>query len=119
MIKVGVISQRVVELLNIDVDADTPIYIGETNENHMKEKHPNEYEVYRERISDIIKMPDYVGKKPGDGSIEYVKMFVEEGQHVKVAVRVSSGGVYYARSLFARDSEKIERFVGKGYLIKY
>ena len=47
-----------------------------------------------------------------DGSLQYVKVFDE---HVLVAVRLSSKGVYFARSLYVMSPEKVNRW---GYLFE-
>ena len=119
MIRVGVVSQRVIDLLKLDITAGTPIYIGESNINHMLQSHPEDYQKYKNQIPNIIAQPDYVGMNPSDNSLEYVKVFVLDNESVKVAVRVSHGGKLYARTIYARDLQKMERFVKKGYLQKY
>ena len=119
MTKVGVVSQRVIDLLNLTITAGTPIYIGESNISHMLQSHPGDYQKYKEQIPNIIEQPDYVGLNPSDNSLEYIKLFVIDNESVKVAVRVSHGGKLYVRTLYARDLQKMERFVKKGYLLKY
>ena len=119
MVEVGVISQRIIDLLKLDIVAGTPIYIGESNISHMLQSHPEDYQKYREQIPSIIEQPDYVGLNPSDNSLEYVKLFIIDNESVKVAVRVSHGGKLYARTIYARDLQKMERFVKKGYLLKY
>lgn len=52
--KLGVISERVIELLKLDIEAETPIFIGDSNIEHMKLRHLNDYLKYGENISDII-----------------------------------------------------------------
>ena len=42
----------------------------------------------------ILAAPDYVGQNPTDGSIEYVKEYVINGEYVKVAVRIAGSGRY-------------------------
>ena len=119
MIRVGEINQRVIDLLQLNIEAGTPILVGTSNVLHMMESHPEDYEMYKDYISDIINAPDYVGMNPKDKSIEYVKVFAIDEKWVKVAIRVSSSGVHFARTLYARDIKKMERFVKKGYLLKY
>ena len=119
MVKVGVVSQRVIDLLKLNMIAGTPIYIGESNIRHMLQSHPEDYQKYKEQIPNIIEKPDYVGVNPSDNSLEYVKVFVLDNESVKVAVRVSHGGKLYTRTIYARDLQKLERFVKKGYLLKY
>ena len=53
-----------------------------------------------------------------DGSIEYVKQFVIDNKYVKVAVRVTTNGTYYARSLYVLNSNRVNNFIKKGSLHK-
>ena len=113
---VGSISQNVIRLLGLCTDEGTPIYIGESNIRHMKQKHPDDYSKYGDRIPDILSSPDYVGMNPSDGSIEYVKEFLIEGEYVKVAVRIAGTGKYYARSLYVLNPNRVRNFIAKGTL---
>jgi len=120
MHKVGEISQRVIDLLGLNIKAGTPIYISPSNVEHMVNSHPHDFEDYGMDLESILKNPDYVGLNPNDHSIEYVKLYaVQCKEYIKVAVRVSAGGFYYVRSLYARDTSKMERFIKKGYLLTH
>jgi len=114
--KVGKISERVIKVLGLNMDAETPIYMGESNVNHMMQRHPSDYEKYGDKIPEILNQPDYVGRNPSDGSIEYVKEFLIEGEYVKVAVRISGTGKYYARSLYVLNANRVHNFIAKGTL---
>ena len=111
MKQVGVISAKVIQILNLDVVPGTPIYLSSTNIAHMESKHDNDYRQYGDLIEDIIERPTYVGYRKG--SLEYIK---ELSEYVKVAVRVSSDGTYYARTLYTMNPEKVENMVAKGHL---
>ena len=115
-IKVGVITQEVISALNLSVIANTPVYIGQSNIDHMKKKHGDVYEKYNSCISDIIQSPDYVGVNNADNSIEYVKQFVIDDEYVKVAIRVSSSGKHYARSMYILNNNRVNNFIQKGTL---
>ncbi|MCL2427523.1 MAG: PBECR2 nuclease fold domain-containing protein [Oscillospiraceae bacterium] len=116
----GEISQRVIDLLSLDIEAGTPIYLSVSNIEHMVNSHPYDFESYGMDLENILKHPDYVGINPNDRSIEYVKLFkVQNKEYIKVAVRVSAGGNYFARSLYSRDTRKMEQFIRKGYLLTY
>jgi len=114
--KIGVITQEVIALLGLPVAPETPIFIGQSNIEHMISRHPSEYAKYGGYIRDIINAPDYVGINPGDGSIEYIKDFMIDNEYIKVAVRVSMGGKYFARSLFTRNRAKVDSFIANGTL---
>lgn len=116
--EVGHLSASVIELLELQLEENQPIYIGDSNISHMKRKHPADYERYGSYISDILLSPDYVGENPTDGSIEYVKEFLVDDEFVKVAVRLSGGGVLYARSLYVLNHNRVVNFIKKGTLKK-
>lgn len=86
--------------------ANKPIFLGETNIAHMQTSHPEDYEKYGEDVARIISEPDYVCTNRKDDSIEYVKEFLLHGEYVKVAVRVSAGGRFFARSLYTLDHQR-------------
>jgi len=114
--KVGKISADVIFALNLSVAPDTPIYIGKTNIDHMLSSHPDDYVKYGVYIREIIAAPEYVGQNPKDGSIEYVKEFQVDGEFVKVAVRVSTKGQHFARSIYVLNKQRVLNFIEKGTL---
>lgn len=118
MQKVGTISPRVAATLGLSGVDNAPIYLGATNIAHMQSRHPADYQKYSREIPNILAAPDYVGLNQKDGSIEYVKGFIVDGEYVKVAVRVSSSGTHYARSLYTLNSNRVRNFITKGTLKK-
>ena len=114
--KIGSFSQKVIELLQLDITAGTPIYIGPSNIEHIKSRHPYEYEKYFPYISDIISAPSYVGKNPSDESITFVKFFQIGEEYVRVAVRVTTNGTAFAKTLHLLSTVNAERYIGKGTL---
>lgn len=60
----------------------------------MKKSHPADFAKYGADLKTILAAPDYVGQNPTDGSIEYVKEYVINGEYVKVAVRIAGSGRY-------------------------
>ena len=109
--QVGVISAQVIDILGLNVSPDTPIFLSDSNIEHMQTVHESAYNRYGDLIEEIIAHPTYVGYKKG--AIEYVK---EVSEYVKVAVRVSSDNLYFARTLYTINPDKVERFVAKGTL---
>ena len=79
----------------------------------MLSKHESDFIKYGDRITEILESPDYVGINPKDQSIEYVK---EISEFVKVAVRVSATGVFYARSLYTLSKIHVNNYISKGAL---
>ena len=116
--EVGKVSARVIALLGLSADVDQPIYLGDSNIAHMKSRHPGDYAKYGPLIPLILSTPDYVGQNPSDGSVEYVKDFQVNGEFVKVAVRLSGSGVFYARSVYVLNPNRVQNFIQKGTLKK-
>lgn len=111
---VGKIKSEVIGVLGLSIEADTPIFLGQSNIEHMMNSHPDDFEAYGEYIRQILDSPDFVGINPKDQSIEYVKEFIVNNEFVKVAVRVSSAGCYFARSLYVLNSNRVHNFINKG-----
>lgn len=116
--QIGSISAEVIATLGLALTAGEPIYLGQTNIDHMQGRHPQDYAKYGAHIALILREPDFVGINPKDQSLEYVKEFVIAGEFVKVAVRVSTAGRYYARSLYVLNASRVHNFVAKGTLKK-
>ena len=115
---VGSISENIKKLLGLSSVGDDNIYMSATNIAHMESSHPSDYAKYKDQIQNILASPDYVGQNPNDNSIEYVKNFIIDSEYVKVAVRLSSGNKYYARSLYVLNKRRVENFIKKGTLKK-
>lgn len=75
--KIGVFSARIVEILELDIPAGTPIYIADSNIEHMKTSHPDDFAQYGSELSNIIANPDYVGKNAKDDSIEILYLIFD------------------------------------------
>ena len=104
----------------------------------MKTSHPDDFAKYGKHLSYILAEPDYVGRNPADGSIEYVKEFFVDGEYVKeffvdgeyvkeffvdgeyvkVAVRLSHSERYFARTLYTLNKNRVKNFIEKGTLKK-
>ena len=114
--EVGKITAHIASLLGLTIPGELPIYLGKSNITHMMNSHPNEFRKYGNAIPLILSQPDYVGLNPSDDSIEYVKEFAVDNDFVKVAVRVSRSGNYYARSLYILNPNRVQNFIAKGTL---
>ena len=116
--KIGEFSAEIIKTLGLNISVGTPIYIADSNIEHMKSSHPRDYEKYGNDIESILADPDYVGKNIKDDSIEFTKEYVVDGDFVKVAVRVSLQNIYYARSMYILNSNRVKNFIAKGTLRK-
>lgn len=114
--EIAVITDEVIKTLSLACPVNTPIYIGESNINHMKDKHLDAYQKYSPYIETILTAPHYVGINRRDGSIEYVREFEIDNEYVKVAVRISLSGKYFARSLYILNPNRVKNFIAKGTL---
>ena len=115
---IGYITKEIISLLSLDLDADTPIYIGDTNIAHTKNRHAYEYDKYFDQIEEIISEPDYVGKNPKDGSVSFVKEYEISGEYVRVAVRITTKKKCFAKTLHLLSTCNTERYIEKGTLKK-
>ena len=116
--RIGSFSSNVIRTLGLDIPAGTPIYIADSNIEHMKTSHPEDFEKYGNELQNIIANPDYVGKNTKDDSIEFTKEYFINGEYVKVAVRVSTQNIYYARSMYVLNPNRVKNFIEKGTLKK-
>ena len=113
---IAYIRQEIINLLALDMEANTPIYMGDSNREHIRRRHPYEYERYLSDIKIIIEKPDYVGQSPKDGSILFVKLYEVHGEYIRVAVRITASGKYYAKTLHMLSTCNAERYIEKGPL---
>ena len=116
--QIGCFSADVINALNLNIPVGTPIYISESNIEHMQTSHPEDFQKYGCDIKRIIAYPDYVGKNSKDNSIEFTKEYCIAGDYVKVAVRVTSHNIYYARSMYVLNPNRVKSFIEKGTLVK-
>lgn len=113
---IGYISQAVIKTLDLKISPNTPVFIGESNIAHIKSRHPYEYDQYYRDISLIINSPDYVGLNPKDDSILFVKLYKVNGEYIRVAVKITSGGKCFAKTLHSLSTCNAERYIEKGTL---
>lgn len=110
--QIGIITAEIVSILDIDKsNINKPILIGDSNIKHMKNRHPKDFEDFGNKIEDIIKNPTYIGLHPRQKSIEYIKEFEINGKIVLCAVRISSKGIYFARSLYRINKDTLNNYL--------
>jgi len=101
-------------MFSLPVKPGTPIFVGDSNIKHMKDDHAEDFAKYADLLEAILATPDFLAKHPKNDSVEYIKVF--EPDHVLVAVRVSSAGVLYARTLFVMNDEKVKTYKEHGFM---
>lgn len=117
--QIGVLNKKVIKILNLEYDNEMPIIIGESNIEHMKRRHYDDYIKYGNDIKEILSNPTYVAKNPNQGSIEYIKEFKINNKFVLVAVRVSNKGTMFVKTLFSMTERKKNIYLKNGYAKKY
>lgn len=113
---IGYISQAVIKTLGLHITPNTPVFIGESNIEHIKKPHPYEFDKYYRDISIIINSPDYVGINPKNNSILFVKQYKVNGEYIRAAVKITSNGKYFAKTLHSLSTCNAERYLEKGTL---
>lgn len=116
--QIAILNDSVLKALNLNIENRSPVYINNSNIEHIKSKHYNDYIKYGKDIGYIISNPHYVGNNKKDGSLEFVRYYKEYNEFVKVAVRTSNNNVFYARSLYVLNSKRVKNFINKRTLIK-
>ncbi|WP_461207642.1 PBECR3 domain-containing polyvalent protein [Clostridium sp. DL1XJH146] len=118
--KVGELSKKIIDEFNLTLLEGQPILCGKSNIDHMKNKHPESYRIYGDKISEIINSPDFIAKHPNKKSIEYIKVFKnKKDDYVLVAVRASGNNRLFVKTLFIMDTEKVEKYRKKNALVPY
>ena len=112
--KLGVVGEIIVNSFNLQISPDTPIYIGLSNRIHMENAHREIYLEYESCMQEIIASPDYVGVNPHDDSLEYYKKYGEITINIKLAVRPSGKGVYFAKTLYEINEHSLNSYISKG-----
>lgn len=112
--EVGSLRKEIIDMLGLELE-ERKVLISAGNIKHMKKEHPKDYEKYGQLIPKIIAYPDYVGIHPKNGSIQYIK---EVSNGILIAVRASSSGVLFVRSLYELSEGKLELYIKSGTIKK-
>ena len=117
--QIGIISKKIIKILNLEYDKEQPIYIGDANINHMMEEHPKDFEKYGMDLKEILENPTYLARNEKKKSIEFIKKYKVESDFVLVAVRVSSNNVHFARTMYVMSDEKVKKYFKHKYFYKF
>lgn len=115
--KIYKISEKVITKLEIVETKDMNIYIGGRNIEHIKEKHPVDFSRFFKQLNNILESPDYIGKNPNNGSLEYIKEL--NGHYVKVAIRMSKSKKWLIRSMYSTRENRLKSHLEKQTLFLY
>ena len=120
MRKIGEVSSKFIEMFDLDIPENTEILMNPARfTEHVTQRHPNDTQ-YIADIESIVANPDYIGYRPKDGTLEYIKLYPEGVcVNVKLAVRPDSSGKYIARTLYARSEAKLNELIANNAVQKY
>ncbi|MBO5005577.1 MAG: transposase [Clostridia bacterium] len=110
--QIGKVNKKVIKLLSLEYKEELPIILGDSNIEHMKRQHPQDYYKYGDKIMDIV-------NNPNQGSIEYIKEYKVDNEFILVAVRISNRGTMFAKTMFKMTERKIKIYLQNGYAKKY
>ena len=117
--QVGKVTKRVIEILGLDYEKEEPIFIGDSNIKHIKERHFDDFKKYGADIEEIINNPTYLARNKKKKSIEYIKKYKVNNEFVLVAVRVSNKQVHFARTMYVMANDKVQKYFKHNYFYKY
>ena len=116
MKQVGTLSVKVINILQLNIAPNTPIFIGSSNIEHIKNRHPYEYDKYFNQLQEILAEPDYVGMNPNNNSIQFVKLYKVDSEYIRIAVKLTPGKVCFVKSLHMLSTYNAKRYIEKGTL---
>ena len=121
-IKIGELSQEVIDTLNLDLNPQN-INIWSTRIPEHCEKHKNEYSTpnaYNQAVKNIpliISQPDYIGVHKKNGNIQYIKR-LDDISLVGVQILKGSGNLLF-RTIFPISEVKLKNGIKSGDFIPF
>ena len=114
--KICILKTKYLKALNIQNCKCRNVYLSLGAEFHILRGHPQDYENYFNRISEIISNPDYIGKNPLlPNSIELVKIF---NDIVLVSIAINIGGFLYISSMYSIGEHQLNSRIRNNRLIR-
>ena len=65
-----------------------------------------------------MRNPDYIGQNPHDRSILFVRLYKMNEEYIRIAVKITSHGNCYAKTLHLLSTYNVERYIEHGTLKK-
>lgn len=118
--QVGILTNEQADLIRSNIYkefklTECDILIGEKNINHIKSKHEDVLNNYSDKLTDIIKFPDYIGIHPNKKSIELIKQF---DKNLLVAIRIKNKNPIWVKSFYDISNDKLQTYIDSGTVIK-
>ena len=89
MYKVGTIDKEIYKCITEDIVTEEVI-ITEERIQHIKDRHPNDYERYCEYLTQIVESPDYIVETNKPNTALVLKEFLEGTEQFKTVVRLTT-----------------------------
>lgn len=88
---IGRINLEIYSCITKDIWTDEVI-ITEQQIEHIKERHPNDYERFSRYFSEIVEAPDYIIESPKPNTALILKEIIKEGELFKTVLRLVASG---------------------------
>ena len=113
--EIGEVALKIIKLLDLK-HSSRIVLINPGAIKHVKEKRPNDFIKYFQRLPKIINNPDYVGRKSRtEDSIELVKR-LNDGTAL-VSITRGTNGLLYVSSFYSIGEYTIRKHVGSRRLL--
>lgn len=116
--EIGKITKEIIEILKLDYLEEKTIFIGDSNINHIKQRHLEDYLKYGTDIENIIKNPTYLARNEKKINRIYKKYMINN-DYVMVVVRVSRKNVNFVRTMYIMDEMKVKKYFKHNYFYPY
>ena len=88
---IGRIDRYIYKCVSEDIRTDEVI-ITDNQIQHIKERHPNDYERFSKYFSEIVEVPDYIIESPKPNTALVLKEIVKADEVFKTVVRLATSG---------------------------
>lgn len=97
---IGKINREIYKCISKDIVTDE-VVITEKQKQHIKERHPNDYELFSQYFNEIVSEPDFIIETDRPNTALILKEIVIEGLIFKMVLRLvtSSDNAEYKNSI--------------------
>ena len=88
---IGKINRNIYKCISEDIRTDEVI-ITDNQIQHIKERHPNDYERFSEYFAEIVETPDYIIESPKPNTALVLKEIAKADEVFKTVVRLVTSG---------------------------
>lgn len=89
MLKLCDLDMEIYSCVSTDIRT-TEVVITEERIEHIKERHPGDYERFCSYIPEIIRVPDYIVATKLTGTAVILREFIERGEKFKLILRLKT-----------------------------